>query len=73
MALTREHFRAIIFHNFRYGLPQECIDELKSLVGDKAPSYSTVTNWFNEFHCTRLNQSRDPQRSSKNSRCVREH
>ena len=27
---TREHFRAIIFHNFRRGLSrQECIDELK--------------------------------------------
>ena len=29
---------------------KECIDELKSLFADKAPSYSTVNNWFNEFH-----------------------
>lgn len=51
MELTREHFRAIIFHNFRRGLSrQECIDELKSLYGDEAPSYSTVKNWFNEFN-----------------------
>ena len=51
MELTREHFRAIIFHNFRGGLSrQECIDELKSLYGDEAPSYSTVKNWFNEFN-----------------------
>ena len=42
MALTREQFRDIIFYNFRCGLSQECIDELKSLFGDKAPSYSTV-------------------------------
>jgi len=51
MELTREHFRAIIFHNFRRGLSrQECIDELKSLYGDQAPSYSTVKNWYNEFN-----------------------
>lgn len=51
MELTREHFRAIIFHNFRRGLSrQECIDELNSLYSDKAPSYSTVKNWYNEFN-----------------------
>ena len=49
MAITREHFRTISFYNFRHGLSQECIHELKSLLGDKAPSYSTV-NWFNEFN-----------------------
>ena len=54
MELTREHFRAIIFYNFRRGLSrQECIDELKSLFGDKAPSYSTVKNWFDDFSCGR--------------------
>ena len=51
MELTREHFRAIIFYNFRRGLcRQECIDELKSWFGDKAPSYKIVKNWFNEFN-----------------------
>ncbi|XP_037931157.1 uncharacterized protein LOC119687373 [Teleopsis dalmanni] len=51
MELTREHFRATIFHNFRCRLSrQECIDELKSLYGDEAPPYSTVKNWFNEFN-----------------------
>ena len=54
MELTREHIRAIIFHNFRGGLSgQECIDELKSLFGDNAPFYSTVKNWGNEFNCGR--------------------
>ena len=51
MELTREHFRAIIFYNLRRGLSrQECIDELKSLLRDKAPSYSTVKSWFKEFN-----------------------
>ena len=45
MQLNREHFRAIIYYNFR-----EYIDELKSLFDDKVPSYSTVKNWFNEFN-----------------------
>ena len=51
MELNREHFRAIIFYNFRRGLTQQqCMDELKSLYGDEAPSYSTVKNWYNEFN-----------------------
>ena len=51
MESTREHFRSIIFYNFRRGLSrQECIDELKYLYGDKAPSYGTVKNLFNEFN-----------------------
>ena len=54
MELTREHFCAIIFDKFRRGLSrEECIDELKFLFGNKAPSYSTVKNWFNEFNCHR--------------------
>ena len=51
--LTREHFRAFIFHNFRSELSQQCIDELKSLYGDEAPSYSTVKKWFHKFNCGR--------------------
>ena len=47
MELIREHFRAIVFHNFRRGLSQEGIDELKSLFDDKAAFYSTMKNWFN--------------------------
>ena len=51
MELTDAHFRSIIFCNFCRGLSQqECIDELKSLFGDKTPSYSTVRNCFNEFN-----------------------
>ena len=37
MELTREHFRATIFYNFRRGLSrQECIEYLKPLYGDEA-------------------------------------
>ena len=54
MKLIRKYFRAIILYNFRRGLSrQECIAELTSLFGDKAPSNGTVKNWFNEFNCGR--------------------
>lgn len=50
MELNREHFRAIIYHNFRRELTrQECADELKSFYGDEAPSLTTVKYWYNEF------------------------
>ena len=52
--LTCKHFRSIISYNFRSGLSrQECIDDLKSSIGDKAAYYSTVKNWFHEFNCAR--------------------
>ena len=39
MKINREHFRAIIFYNFRRGLTQQqCTDELNSIFGDEAPS-----------------------------------
>ena len=47
MELTREHFRAIIFYNFRRGLArQECIDEINFFYSDEA-LYSTVKNCIN--------------------------
>ena len=37
MELNREHFRAIIFYNFRRGLTQQhYIDELNSIFGEEA-------------------------------------
>ena len=43
MELSREHFRSIIFYNFRGGLSrQACIAELKPLFSNKAPSYRSV-------------------------------
>lgn len=51
MELNREHFRAIIFHNFRRGLSQqECMDEFISLYGEEAPSRATVFRWYAEFN-----------------------
>ena len=51
MELNREHFRAIIFYNFRRGLTQQqCIDELNSIFGDEAPSRISVYRWYGEFN-----------------------
>ena len=38
---------------FRSIIGPEFINELTPLFGDKAPSYSTVKNWFNLFNCGR--------------------
>ncbi|XP_033254026.1 histone-lysine N-methyltransferase SETMAR-like [Drosophila miranda] len=54
MEISRERFRWIIFHNFRRGLSQqECVDELSSLYGEKAPSKTTVYRWFAKFNSGR--------------------
>ena len=51
MVLSREHFRAIIFVNFRRGLTQQqCIDERNSIFGDEAPSRTNVYRWYAEFN-----------------------
>ena len=51
MDLNREHFRAIIFYNFRrISTQQQCIDELNSIFGDEAPSRTSVYRWYGEFN-----------------------
>ena len=51
MELNREHFRAIIFHNFRCGLTQQqCNDALYLIFGDEAPSGTSVYRWYGEFN-----------------------
>ena len=51
MELNREHYRAIIFYNFRRGLTQQqCIDELNSIFGNEAPSRTSVYRWYDEFN-----------------------
>ena len=51
MELNREHLRAIIFYNFRRGLTrQQCIDELKSIFSDEAPSRTSFYRWYGEFN-----------------------
>ena len=50
MELNREHFRAIIFYNFRRGLTQQQrIDELNSIFGNETPSRTNVYPWHDEF------------------------
>ena len=49
MEINREHFRAIIFYNFRRGLTQQqCIDELNSIFGDEASSGTSVYRWYDD-------------------------
>lgn len=50
MELNREHFRAMIYYDFRRGLSQEqCADQLASTFGNEAPSRATVFRWFLDF------------------------
>lgn len=60
MDLSREHFRAMIFYDFKCGLtPKLCVDRLEKAFGYKAPSQTTVYRWFSEFQCGRTYISDD--------------
>ncbi|XP_050296406.1 histone-lysine N-methyltransferase SETMAR-like [Anthonomus grandis grandis] len=62
MELNREHFRAIIFYNFRRQLSQqECCAELISVFRNEAPHQSTVSRWYAEFKRGRVSLSDDPR------------
>lgn len=51
MELNREHFRAMIFYDFRRGLTQQqCVDQLTPTFGDEASHRATVFRWFAEFN-----------------------
>lgn len=74
MELTREHFRAMIFYDFRRGLSrQECIDQLSSTFGDEAPSFATVKRWYNEFHHGRRSLSDESREGRPRSVTVPEN
>ena len=46
----REHFRSIIFYDFKVGLNQEaCIQRLQLAFDDKSPARATVFRSFKEF------------------------
>ena len=50
MKLEKEHWRAMMFYDFKSGLKQqESLERLKQAFGDEAPSRATVYNWFAEF------------------------
>ena len=51
MKLNHEHFRAIIYYNFRRGLTQQqCIDYLNLVFGDEALSRTSVYRLYGEFN-----------------------
>ncbi|CAK1583956.1 unnamed protein product [Parnassius mnemosyne] len=58
MELTREHFRTIIYNNFRRGLSQDkCLSELVSIYDVEAPSQTTIYRWYAEFRRGRVSLS----------------
>ena len=61
MELNREHFRAIMFNNFRRGLTQQqCIDELKSIFQNlKATSRISVYRCHGELNRVRSSLRRN--------------
>lgn len=62
MDLTREHFRAMIFYDFKRGLSyHESHENLVATFGDTAPSLTTVFTWFKEFQRGRQSLQDDPR------------
>lgn len=50
MDLNREHFRAMIFYDFRSNsTQQQCMERLVAAFGDEAPSKTTIYRWYKEF------------------------
>jgi len=50
MEVKREHFRAMIFYDFRSGLDvHQCFERLTEAFPDSAPSLATISYWFREF------------------------
>lgn len=70
MEFKHEHFRAMVFYDFKRSLSQqECFNRLKSAFGDEVsslPSLSTVDSWYDEFSRVLNNGSGgDHSKSSK--------
>ena len=62
MELTREHFRAMIFYDYKVGLTgEESFARLSQAFGDSTVSRATVFNWFREFRCGRASLDDDPR------------
>ncbi|GFU59323.1 histone-lysine N-methyltransferase SETMAR [Trichonephila clavipes] len=50
MELTRKHYHAMIFYDFKAGLNQEeCFQLLQLAFGDESPCHATVFGWFKEL------------------------
>lgn len=62
MDFSREHFRAMIFYDFKSSLtPKQCIDRLQSAFGEEALSPSTVYDWYAKFKRGRTTLSDEPK------------
>ena len=60
MDLQREHFRAMIYYDFRSNLTQrQCMERLFAAFGDEAPTKTTIYRWFQEFKSGRSSLSDD--------------
>ena len=58
MDLSNEHFRAMIFYDFKYGLVEsDCLKRLQMAFGEKSPTRATVYRWFAEFKRDRTSLS----------------
>ena len=58
MDLSKEHYRAVIFYNFKRGLSRkQCFEEINRVLGDKSCSLATIKRWYNEFQRGRLSLS----------------
>ena len=65
MKLEKEHWRAMIFYDFKSGLKQQqCLERLMNAFGAHAPSRATVYNWFAEFRRDR-ETLQDAERSGR--------
>ncbi|PAA63970.1 hypothetical protein BOX15_Mlig013766g1 [Macrostomum lignano] len=55
MELSRIHWRAMIFYNYKCGLNQsQSLEPLRLAFGDTAPSRTIVFDWFAEFRRGRV-------------------
>ncbi|GFV82407.1 histone-lysine N-methyltransferase SETMAR [Trichonephila clavipes] len=65
MQLTREHYRAMIFYNFKAELnQQEFVQRLQLAFGDESPCRATVFRWFKEF-CSRSNSLQEEEHTGR--------
>ncbi|GFW61038.1 histone-lysine N-methyltransferase SETMAR [Trichonephila clavipes] len=65
MQLIREHYRVMIFHNFKAGLNQdECVQRLQLVLGNESLCRATVFIWFKEF-CSGRNFLQGEERTGK--------
>lgn len=71
MELSREHFRAMIFYDYKSGLDHtQCHQRLTAAFPDSGPSLATVTGWYREFKRGRDNlqdESRTGRPSTANT------